>query len=210
MLFLKDEIIAMALDAGFSCAAFLQDTLVCALPYGNADDAGELCAASASDAVIAPFARRNYYREAVRRLQKISAALRAGTAYKKSDFRIFCNSRINEKQLAAAAGLGSYGRNGLIITRESGSLVVLAALELPCEEGNGERGTGNRFSLRKSILLSGNFPVVSETDEPVSSPFPVPCSQFPIFSFCHNGPKDNPPCVAACPTSALRGDGSVE
>jgi anaerobic dimethyl sulfoxide reductase subunit A len=39
---------------------------------------------------------------------------------------------------------------------------------------------------------------------------PVHCSLFTDFPFCDGCPKDNPPCAAACPTGALRGDGGVE
>jgi epoxyqueuosine reductase len=80
---------------------------------------------------IAPFARRNYYREAVTRLQNLARVFRARYGGVKADYRIFCNSPVPEKPLAAACGLGSLGRNSLVITPEAGSRVIIAALTLP-------------------------------------------------------------------------------
>jgi epoxyqueuosine reductase len=124
----------MALAAGFSRARFLSpfdaasSLLVVALPYGNREDEeGEVPVYAGR---IAPFARRNYYREAVKRLKTLAAELRGGGG-KKPDFRIFCNSRLPEKTLAALCGLGTPGRNGLLISPNGGSLFVIAALTLP-------------------------------------------------------------------------------
>jgi epoxyqueuosine reductase len=99
-----------------------------ALPYGNWRDKA---VHTRGKAYIAPFAQRNYYREAVKRLQKTALNLRSQYGGKKSDYRILCNSPIPEKPLALACGLGGPGRNSLVITREAGSLVILAALTLP-------------------------------------------------------------------------------
>ncbi|MDR2510208.1 MAG: phosphodiester glycosidase family protein [Spirochaetaceae bacterium] len=82
-------------------------------------------------AEIAAFARDNYYGEAVVRLKEIASAIRKTTKCEKDKLRIFCNSRIDEKKLAASCGLGFSGRNSLIITPEAGSRVVIAALALP-------------------------------------------------------------------------------
>ncbi|MDR1903747.1 MAG: hypothetical protein LBQ88_15880 [Treponema sp.] len=100
-----------------------------ALPYGNC--LGKDRQDTSGKVFIAPFAQRNYYCEAVKRLQKIALKLRCQYEGKKSDYRILCNSPIPEKPPAIACGLGSLGRNSLIITREAGSLVILAALTLP-------------------------------------------------------------------------------
>jgi epoxyqueuosine reductase len=121
--------------------------LVAALPYGNEDATAAAGRASAEQAVeencrayIAPFARRNYYKEAIKRLQKLSQTFRrfciginAGGIHadRRSSYRIFCNSPIPEKPLALACGLGSQGRNSLVITPEAGSLVIIAAMTLP-------------------------------------------------------------------------------
>jgi epoxyqueuosine reductase len=205
MKFSKNEIITKIVESGFSCAAFFDNTVVCALPYGNVEDSAannaaannavadaDTDAAVTSRAIIAPFARRNYYREAVRRLQKIVALLRSGdSSYKKSDCRILCNSRENEKQLASMSGLGVYGRNGLILTREAGSLVVLAALTLPVWGRYGGEAPVERVAKNRRFVARGRLPPHD-------------------FPFCSGCPKDNPPCVASCPTAALAGDGRVE
>jgi epoxyqueuosine reductase len=121
--------------------------------------------------IIAPFARRNYYREAVTRLQ----GLRARLGGKKADYRILCNSPVPEKPLALASGLGALGRNGLIITPGAGSLVIIAAMTLP-------------------FALAGDGPEAGE------GPFPR----------CAGCDRERPPCMAACPTGAVRGDGSLD
>jgi epoxyqueuosine reductase len=152
---LKETIRRIILDAGFVRVRFLapfepgqffnadrydaaipenyrqgSPALVCAaLPYGNC--MGKEGQNTGGKAFIAPFARRNYYREAVKRLRKTALQLRVQYGGKKSDYRILCNSPIPEKPLAVACGLGSLGRNSLVITREAGSLVILAALTLP-------------------------------------------------------------------------------
>jgi epoxyqueuosine reductase len=81
--------------------------------------------------LIAPFARRNYYREAVSRLQIIVKEIRHRTGLAKGDCRIFCNSRYPEKLLAARCGLGFYGSNSLVIAPELGSLFIIAGLFVP-------------------------------------------------------------------------------
>ncbi|MDR0524691.1 MAG: iron-sulfur protein [Spirochaetaceae bacterium] len=83
------------------------------------------------DGNIAPFARRNYYREGVKGLQKLAHQCRERWGGRRSDFRIYCNSRTPEKPWAEACGLGVLGRNGLIITPEGGSRVLLAGMTLP-------------------------------------------------------------------------------
>jgi epoxyqueuosine reductase len=162
--------------------------LVAALPYGNEADntAGRTGEAVSPGGVIAPFARFNYYREAVKRLQAISGALRSlpggevppalasADWRRKRHFRILCNSPIPEKPIAAAAGVGSPGRNALILTREAGSLFVIAAMTLP-------------------------FNLASDTGEDGAGPFPR----------CSGCDAEKPPCVRACPTGALRGDGTL-
>ncbi|MDR1326242.1 MAG: hypothetical protein LBK00_09435 [Treponema sp.] len=149
--------------------------LLITLSYGNQQE--EPPAIPEYAALIAPFARRNYYREAVKRLQELAKQLRTRFGGIRSDFRIFCNSRIPERPLAVAAGLGSLGRNGLLITDEAGSLCVIAAMTLPyTPEGD----------IHADKALANDFPRCAACD-----------------------PK-RPPCMAACPTSALRGDGTLD
>ncbi len=82
-------------------------------------------------ALLAPFARANYYQEAVRRLKRIAGVLREEGGFQKKDFRLFVNSRLPEKPLALEGGLGFQGKNSLIITADRGSLIVLAGMALP-------------------------------------------------------------------------------
>ncbi|MDR1986296.1 MAG: iron-sulfur protein [Treponema sp.] len=191
---LKADICGMVLAAGFVRARILapfdpvMDTpvpesyrtgapslLMAALPYGNLQDPAP---PSAGGAYIARFAQRNYYREGVKQLQRLGAVFRAHYGGTKSDFRILCNSPVPEKPLARAAGLGVLGRNGLILTPEAGSLVIIAAMTLP-------------------------FPLAQDRAEPALNP------DHP-FPWCENCDPVYPPCVAACPTGAARGDGTLE
>jgi epoxyqueuosine reductase len=184
MIDVKEEICRLTLEAGFCEARILSGTerfeppasvirrrinsptlLVTALPYGN--DAEETPSSQAGWAVIAPFARKNYYREAIRRLQKLSQVFRSRFGGDKADYRVFCNSPLNEKLLASACGLGRVGRNSLIITRSAGSLVIIAAMTLP-------------FPLDGDSALVGD-----------------PCRACAL-------------CIAACPTRAVRGDGTID
>jgi len=80
---------------------------------------------------IAPFARRNHYREIVKRLQKLVSRICKKGDFTKNDFRIFVNSSLPEKELALRSGLGFMGKNSLIITKEAGSQVVLGGIALP-------------------------------------------------------------------------------
>ncbi len=104
--------------------------LVCALSY-NVDEPDDLSSQADPHGLIAPFARRNYYRESVNRLKKIFRVIREIANLKKRDGRIFCNSRFPEKSLAYVSGLGFYGKNTLIIVPELGSLFVLGILFFP-------------------------------------------------------------------------------
>ncbi|MDR2393229.1 MAG: iron-sulfur protein [Treponema sp.] len=195
---LKATIAAMALEAGFvrvrilapfdpasdphtcipeSYRAGAPSLLMAALPYGNLQEAMPVPPAKGL-AYIAPFAQRNYYREGVKQLQKLGATLRTQYGGKKSDFRILCNSPVPEKPLAQDGGLGVLGRNGLMITPEAGSLVIIAAMTLP-------------FSLEKDG----------------AEPWLNPDNPFP---WCRNCDPVCPPCVAACPTAALSGDGGLD
>lgn len=161
--------------------------LVVALPYGNDDpdvreEPSRPTATAPAEgpqpgggARIAPFARRNYYAEAVARLKAVAVELRKRHGGARSDYRILCNSPIPEKPLAAACGLGSVGRNTLVITPEAGSLVILAAMTLPFPIL--ADGPEARRSTENGTDQAGNFTVCGN------------CSA----------------CVAACPTHALDG-----
>lgn len=104
--------------------------LLCALSCFRAEPEDLSCPGE-PHGLIAPFARRNYYREAVARLRRVALALCRKTGLDKRQLRLFSNSRLPEKPLAAACGLGFYGKNSLLIAPELGSLFVIAGLFLP-------------------------------------------------------------------------------
>jgi epoxyqueuosine reductase len=87
---------------------------------------GEPCA------LVAPFARRHYYRDAVVRLKRALAFLAPDLRGRPGPPpRLFSNSRLPEKPLAAACGLGSLGFNSLVIAPGLGSAFVIAGVFLP-------------------------------------------------------------------------------
>ena len=130
--------------------------LLCALSCYR-DEPDDLTDDNETHGLIAPFARRNYYREAVSRLKRVFGKVRERTGLRKRDGRIFCNSRLPEKPIAREAGLGVYGKNSLLLIGGLGSMFVIAGLYLPLElvDKAGETGrkameTGNgTFSLCK-------------------------------------------------------------
>jgi epoxyqueuosine reductase len=170
--------------------------LVVALPYGNSGIAGPQVQAL----TIAPFARRNYYAEAVSRLKDLAKTLRGKFGGQRSEYRILCNSPVPEKPIALLCGLGWPGKNSLIITPEAGSLVIIAAMTLP-------------FQLPGDAPLPGVFPESAEVlsaslkrsmDD--SSHINTHTIAFPACKVC----GDNPACMNACPTGAIAGDGTVK
>ncbi len=79
--------------------------------------------------LVASFARKNYYEDAVVRLKGAFRRLR-GTAYAGKDLHVFSNSRIPEKLIAWASGIGWYGKNSLIINEKLGSRFVISGMLL--------------------------------------------------------------------------------
>lgn len=76
--------------------------------------------------VIAPYTRSNYYEDLRLRLRHLADAI-------EQDFRcrtkVFsCYVTLAEKPLARRAGLGFYGKNGVIVTPDHGSFVVLGEI----------------------------------------------------------------------------------
>ncbi len=104
--------------------------VIVALSYYSSES-DDLSTVSDQHALIAPFARRNYYKETSNRLKELYKQVRSITGLRKRDGRIFCNSRVPEKPVAYVSGLGLYGRNSLIIVPELGSLFVIGVLFFP-------------------------------------------------------------------------------
>ncbi|HEY9594544.1 MAG TPA: 4Fe-4S double cluster binding domain-containing protein [Spirochaetia bacterium] len=82
-------------------------------------------------ALIAPFARAHYYRAAIDLLRGFAALLDEEHGVPRRALRLFSNSRMPEKPLLVASGLGGYGANGLAIVKGLGSLFVIAGAVLP-------------------------------------------------------------------------------
>jgi epoxyqueuosine reductase QueG len=104
------------------------------------EEPDDLSAPGDPHALVAPFARRNYYREAVARLKRVTAAAgvnpapdggRPAGSSEPAAPRLFANSRLPEKPLAAACGLGFLGSHSLVIAPELGSAFLIAGAFLP-------------------------------------------------------------------------------
>jgi epoxyqueuosine reductase len=76
---------------------------------------------------IARFTWRNYYHDLRTKLAKVGAFIRKKTQAN-VHFRCYSNGPLAEKPMAERAGVGWYGKNGIILTRDYGSLVVLGEL----------------------------------------------------------------------------------
>ena len=103
--------------------------LVALFPFLTEDDNPSLGKGN-----IAPFARANYYREMVKRIGLLIRNAPAPlSTLPKSRYRIFCNSRLPEKELALQAGLGFIGRNTLLTSASRGSSCLIGGIILPPE-----------------------------------------------------------------------------
>jgi len=146
------EVLELAEKEGFQRARLLNSDegsyLVCALSsYRKEPD--DLSTSQEPHALIAPFARRNYYKEAVKRLKRIAVKIREKTGLTRQDIRILCNSGVLEKPLAVAGGLGFYGKNSLVISPGLGSQFIIAVMFMPM------RIDGSYNSAAKQPAASG-------------------------------------------------------
>jgi len=82
-------------------------------------------------ALVAPFARAHYYRQAVALLRAVVHRLEEETGLTRGSVRLFSNSRLPERALLAATGLAAFGRNGFAIVPGLGSMFVIAGAVLP-------------------------------------------------------------------------------
>lgn len=82
--------------------------------------------------LTAPFARIHYYRFIVKQLKQISRKIRENDPrLRKSDIRIFCNSQLPEKLLALLCGLGTIGKNNLLMPDRGSSALLIGGILLP-------------------------------------------------------------------------------
>lgn len=104
--------------------------LVCCLScYRSEPD--DLSTPNDPHALIAPFARRNYYRTAARMMGEVARGLETLLGVPRASIRIFCNSRIPEKPLLAASGMARMGKNSLAIAHGLGSMFIIAGAVIP-------------------------------------------------------------------------------
>jgi epoxyqueuosine reductase len=82
-------------------------------------------------ALVAPFARANYYRAAIAMLRTVAARLEAESGIPRASIRLFSNSSLPEKPLLAATGIAAYGKNGCMIVPGLGSMFVIAGAVIP-------------------------------------------------------------------------------
>jgi epoxyqueuosine reductase len=141
-------------------------------------------------AAIARFARANWYAELSSRLARAVAIFRAKSEAAGRDpcpaksWHRFVNSRLPEKRLALEAGLGRIGRHSLLMLPENGSAAVIGVLITP-------------------LALPDSAPPAPHS----ASTGPITMQNaLRLSAFCDGCGA----CIAACPTGALRGDGSIE
>lgn len=161
---------------------------VVALAYGESSETLPWTAAYPGPlSKIARFARANWYAELSARLAGATEGARRALGDAGIDpgpersWRRLVNSGLPEKRLALEAGLGSLGRNCLVMLPSCGSAAVLGLL-----------------------LCPHNFP---DSRRPTVS---SPASGASPAAFLDPDCRSCGECVAACPTGALRGDGSLE
>lgn len=104
--------------------------LICALSCRR-DEPDDLSSLGDPHALIAPFARRSHYAAAAGMMRALLRRIGPKAGFSAREARIFVNSCIPEKPLLAASGLGSYGKNGLLLIPGLGSLFVIAGCVLP-------------------------------------------------------------------------------
>lgn len=134
--------------------------VVTALPYDTTGlPAGSLDPRASRDAEgrllgdLGWFARSDWYRKLVGILGGAVEETRPIGDWTRGDFRVAVNSRLPEKPLAVAAGLGPLGRNTLVLNPLLGPGCVLGFLLLPFDPGAGHDGAPQPVSPRASGIV---------------------------------------------------------
>lgn len=149
-------------------------------------------------AAIARFARANWYAELSNRLARAVAIFRAASGAAGADpgpaksWRRFVNSRLPEKRLALEAGLGSIGRHSLLMLPEGGSAAVIGVLITPLSLPDSAPPAPQCASTELFTMQNGEHSAAQNA--------------LRLSAFCDGCGA----CLAACPTGALKGDGSIE
>ncbi len=124
------------------------------------DEKNDLSTVNSPHGLIAPFARRNFYKYTVKQLKQIVRKIREITGLSKRDIQIFSNSTLPEKLLAEIAGIGFYGKNSLIYTSECGSMFVIGGFILPLPLANYPE---NCHDSKKPESLCGDCTICIDT-----------------------------------------------
>lgn len=77
--------------------------------------------------IIAPYTRSNYYYDTRQKLKKLALFIEK-KINRKLKYKVFSNGPLAEKPLAQKAGIGFYGKNGIIYSKQFGSWIVLGEL----------------------------------------------------------------------------------
>jgi len=119
--------------------------LVCCLSCAR-HEPDDLSSPGDPHALIAPFARANYYRTAMGMLRGLARRLEEERGIPRASLRLFSNSRIPEKPLLVASGLAAYGRNGLALVPGLGSLFVIGGAVIPLPSAELRSTPASRYS----------------------------------------------------------------
>lgn len=159
---------------------------------------------------IGRFARGNWYREMIERLAACARAASEGAAglglpiFSLKKWHRFSNSRFPEKALAVAAGLGTIGRNGLLIARRT----VLEAQGCAVQPETGdskeaepiERATASLPGAEwSSAVVLGLMLLPFDVRKEASILHGEPIKPLALCGACQK-------CIDACPTRALSRD----
>jgi epoxyqueuosine reductase QueG len=159
-------------------------------------------------AIIGRFARANWYREMIGRLAAIArvtseeAAKLSLPVFPIKQWHRFSNSRFPEKALAVAAGLGTIGRNGLLIARQTvleGQSCAGKAKALAKASGEPLWSSAVVLGLMLLPFDITQEAVLQSEDSSGQELFLFHRSPLPLLSLCGACSK----CVDACPTHAL-------